>query len=64
MLSRKEKKIIKAQKPWGIILFKRNIKTFSQLKKLTTDIRNCLIVRSYLKNFLEICMKKIKKMEN
>ncbi len=41
-LSRKEKKIIKVQKPWGIILFKRNIKTFSQLKKLTTDIRNCL----------------------
>ena len=41
LVERKKKKI-KSEKPWGIILFKRNIKTFSQLKKLTTDIRNCL----------------------
>ena len=36
-----EKKLFKSQKPWGIILFKRNIKTFDQVKKLTKEIRKC-----------------------
>ena len=31
-LSLKEKKLIKEERPWGIILFKRNIKNFYQLK--------------------------------
>ena len=38
-LSLKEKKMIKKYKPWGIILFKRNIKSISQLKELTSSIR-------------------------
>ena len=38
-LSLKEKKLIKEERPWGIILFKRNIKNFNQLKKLVLDIK-------------------------
>ena len=41
-LTKKEKKLIKQEKPWGIILFKRNIKNFDQVKNLTTEIRKCL----------------------
>ena len=41
-LSTKEKKLIKKEKPWGIILFSRNIKSFDQLKKLTDEIRKCI----------------------
>ena len=37
-LSKKEIKFIKKFKPWGIILFSRNIKTISQAKKLTNNI--------------------------
>ncbi len=39
-LSIHEKKIISKEKPWGLILFKRNIKTFNQLKKLIKNIRH------------------------
>ena len=35
-----EKKIIKKEKPWGIILFKRNIKNLNQAKKLIQSIKN------------------------
>ena len=38
-LSNKEKKFLSFYKPWGIILFSRNIKTIKQTKKLTTEIR-------------------------
>jgi beta-N-acetylhexosaminidase len=38
-LSKKEKLLLSKEKPWGLILFKRNIKSFSQIKKLTLDIR-------------------------
>ena len=38
-LSQKEKIFLKKYKPWGIILFSRNIKSISQTKKLTEDIR-------------------------
>ena len=41
-LSKLEKKIIKTHKPWGVILFKRNIKSFHQLTNLTNHIRNCI----------------------
>ena len=41
-LSKPEKFILKSQKPWGVILFKRNIKSFNQVKELTTEIRKCL----------------------
>ena len=38
-LSVKEKLFIKRYKPWGIILFKRNIKNIKQSQKLTSVIR-------------------------
>ena len=38
-LSHKEKKFFVKYKPWGIILFSRNIKTIIQVKKLTKEIR-------------------------
>ncbi len=40
VLSKKEKKILFENKPWGLILFKRNIKSLSQLKRLILSIRN------------------------
>jgi len=39
ILTNKEKKFLKKYKPWGIILFSRNIKSYSQLKKLTNEIK-------------------------
>ena len=41
-LSKAERSLLKSQKPWGIILFKRNIKSFQQVKNLTSEIRKCL----------------------
>ena len=38
-LSLNEKKILSNEKPWGLILFKRNIKSFTQIKTLTKQIR-------------------------
>ena len=40
-LTASEKKLFKKHKPWGIILFKRNVKSFKQVKKLTKQIRLC-----------------------
>ena len=34
-----EKQIIKKENPWGIILFRRNIKSFTQIKKLIIEIK-------------------------
>jgi len=39
-LSKKEKKFIKKYKPWGIILFSRNLKTIKQIKELVFEIRS------------------------
>tara|TARA_Y100001960_G_scaffold248817_1_gene264603 strand:+ start:916 stop:1869 length:954 start_codon:yes stop_codon:yes gene_type:complete len=39
-LSKKEYLFIKKHKPWGIILFQRNIKNIDQAKKLTSSIKN------------------------
>ena len=39
-LSKKEYKFIKKYRPWGIILFKRNIKDINQANKLTKSIKN------------------------
>ena len=39
-LSKKEKYLFKKIKPWGIILFKRNIKDIHQLKFLVKEIKN------------------------
>tara|TARA_B100001175_G_scaffold22435_1_gene16812 strand:- start:53 stop:1000 length:948 start_codon:yes stop_codon:yes gene_type:complete len=38
-LTAAEKKLFIKEKPWGIILFKRNIKSFQQVKLLTNEIR-------------------------
>lgn len=38
-ITNKERHIFKKNKPWGIILFKRNIKNLKQLKELTKEIR-------------------------
>ena len=38
-LSIKEKKFLSDYKPWGIILFSRNIKSINQAKKLTNEIK-------------------------
>ena len=38
-LSKKEIIFLKKHKPWGIILFSRNVKGFEQIKKLIKDIR-------------------------
>ena len=38
-LTKLEKQLIKKENPWGIILFRRNIKSFNQIKKLTIEIK-------------------------
>ena len=38
-LNKKEKIFFKKSKPWGIIIFSRNIKNLDQLKKLTDQIK-------------------------
>ena len=38
-LKKKEKELIKKEKPWGLILFKRNIRSFNQIQKLIKDIK-------------------------
>ena len=39
-LSRMEKILFSKEKPWGVILFKRNLKSLNQIKKLTFKIRS------------------------
>jgi len=46
-LSKKERIFLKKSKPWGIILFSRNIKNLSQLKKLTSDIKKIFSDKNY-----------------
>ena len=43
----KEKQFLKKYKPWGIILFSRNIKSITQTKKLTDDIRRVFNDKKY-----------------
>ena len=38
-LTKKEKILLSEEKPWGLILFKRNIKSISQIKNLIKDIK-------------------------
>ncbi len=40
VLSKKEKILLSKEKPWGIILFKRNLKSFNQIKNLTSKIKS------------------------
>ena len=46
-LSIKEKKFIRKYKPWGIILFSRNIKSLKQAKKLTEQIKKIFKDKNY-----------------
>tara|TARA_B100000767_G_scaffold105132_1_gene100904 strand:+ start:532 stop:1479 length:948 start_codon:yes stop_codon:yes gene_type:complete len=46
-LSLKEKIFIKNYKPWGIILFSRNIKSLNQTKKLTNQIKKIFNDKNY-----------------
>ena len=46
-LSLKEKKFLKQYKPWGIILFSRNIKSLKQSKKLTNQIKKIFKDKNY-----------------
>jgi len=46
-ISSKEQLFLKKYKPWGIILFSRNIKNLNQTKKLTSKIRNIFDDKKY-----------------
>ena len=46
-LKKEEKQFFKKTKPWGIILFSRNIKNLPQLKNLITDIKNIFKHKKY-----------------
>ena len=46
-LNKKEVNFLKKYKPWGIILFSRNIKTISQTKKLTHQIKSIFKDKNY-----------------
>ena len=46
-LSVKEKKFLQLYKPWGVILFSRNIKSLKQAKKLTDQIRKIFKDKNY-----------------
>ena len=46
-LSKKEKDFLNKYKPWGIILFSRNINNLKQVKKLTQDIRKVFNDKKY-----------------
>ena len=46
-LSSKEKNFIKRYRPWGIILFTRNIKNIQQTQKLTSEIRKIFNDKKY-----------------
>ena len=46
-LTTKEKVFLKKYKPWGIILFLRNIRTIKQTKSLTDNIRKIFKDRNY-----------------
>ena len=39
-LTKMEKILLSKEKPWGVILFNRNLKSRKQIKNLTTSIRN------------------------
>ena len=46
-LSSIEKKFLRKYKPWGVIIFSRNIKSFRQLSNLTTDIKKIFNDKNY-----------------
>ena len=46
-LTKIEKKFLKKVKPWGIILFSRNVKNVDQLKVLIVEIKKILKDKNY-----------------
>ena len=46
----KERHFLKKYKPWGVILFSRNIKSISQTKKLTQEILNLWLSKPLCKD--------------
>ena len=46
-LSKKEKNFLKKYKPWGVILFTRNIKNIDQTQRLTSSIRKIFKDNNY-----------------
>ncbi len=46
-LTKKEISFLKENKPWGIILFSRNIKNLNQIQKLVTDIKKLFSDKDY-----------------
>ena len=46
-LTKKEKFFLKKYKPWGVILFTRNIRNISQAFKLTSSIRKIFNDKNY-----------------
>ena len=46
-LSKHEKLLLKKTKPWGIILFARNIKNLTQLRNLILDIKKTLKLKKF-----------------
>ena len=44
-LTSNEKLFLKRYRPWGIILFSRNIKSIKQAKKLTDSIKKFLKIK-------------------
>ena len=46
-LSSQEIKIFKKYNPWGVILFRRNIKNYNQVKKLTSEIKKVTNDKNY-----------------
>ena len=49
-LSKKEKLLLSKERPCGIILFKRNLKSFKQIKKLTSEIKKSTKNKKFTKN--------------
>ena len=47
VLQSNEIKFLKKYKPWGVILFSRNIKSIEQTKKLTNDIKTIFNDKKY-----------------
>ena len=47
ILSNKEINFLKKYKPWGVILFSRNIKNIDQTQKLTSNIRKIFKDKKY-----------------
>ncbi len=45
-ITNKERLFLRKYKPWGVILFARNIKSVDQTKKLTNDIKKFLKIQN------------------